>query len=335
MKEKRLVVIGGGPAGFFCGVNAARMSPTLEVIIIEKSEKVLSKLKASGGGRCNITHGSLNITEMAERYPRGKNFVKKAFHRFFVPDLVRWFRERGIRIKQEPDGRMFPSTDSSQTVIDCLMQEASHYGVQVMTKVEASGLLWSGGLWEVKNQTRRMEADYVCIACGGYPHSEMFSWLTDLGHTIETPVPSLFTFNIPGTASLKGIVVQDALVKVIGSKMQERGPLLFTHWGMSGPAVINLSAWAARELAAPGRALALRLDVAADGRPVFGWEALAGLGGSLGVAWRADRASGAMGGGLIWRSARLRLRTSHLAHPDLGLTHRIEIGVGRPGASPW
>ncbi|RJR33878.1 MAG: NAD(P)/FAD-dependent oxidoreductase [Desulfobacteraceae bacterium] len=262
MKEKRLVIVGGGPAGFFCGVNAARMSPRLRVTILEKSAEILSKLKMSGGGRCNITHGSLDITEMAERYPRGKNFVKKAFHRFFVPDLIRWFQERGIRIKQEPDGRMFPSTDSSRTIIDCLTNEASRYGVQVTTKAEVSGLQLSGGLWEVKSQTRRMEADFVCISCGGYPKAAMFSWLTDLGHTIETPVPSLFTFNIPGsgTASLMGIVVRDTTVKVIGSRMEERGPLLFTHWGMSGPVIINLSARAARELAAAKYEFGIRVN---------------------------------------------------------------------------
>jgi predicted Rossmann fold flavoprotein len=252
MKKWKLIVVGAGPAGFFCAVNAARMNPELDVVILEKSGETLSKLKVSGGGRCNVTHGCFDISEMAGRYPRGKNFVRKAFHRFFTTDLVRWFQERGVRIKQEPDGRMFPSTDTSQTIIDCLKREAERYRVEVETNAEVNSLEAVEGLWQVKWGTSRMDADFVCIACGGYPETAMFSWLQELGHTVEPPVPSLFTFNMPGsgTASLKGITVRDASVKVIGSRLQERGPLLFTHWGMSGPAILNLSAWGARELAA-------------------------------------------------------------------------------------
>ena len=252
MKKWKVIVVGAGPAGFFCAVNAARMNPLLDVIILEKSGETLSKLKVSGGGRCNLTNGSFDISEMAERYPRGKNFVKKAFHRFFRTDLVRWFQERGVRIKQEADGRMFPSTDSSRTIVDCLQREAELYRVEVVTHTEVNRLLETKGLWKVQCGSRRIEADFVCIACGGYPRAAMFSWLQEIGHAIEPPVPSLFTFNMPGsgTASLKGIAVQDASVKVIGTRLQERGPLLFTHWGMSGPAILNLSSWGARELAA-------------------------------------------------------------------------------------
>jgi hypothetical protein len=251
MKKRRLVVVGGGPAGFFCAVNAARMNPDLEVIILERSGETLSKLKISGGGRCNITHGSLEISEMAKRYPRGRNFVRKAFHRFFATDTVRWFQERGVKIKQEADGRIFPATDSSQTVIDCLRREAALYRVQVRANKRVTRLQ-AAGLWRVKFEDDGMDADFVCIACGGFPKVAMFSWLEDLGHTVEPPVPSLFTFNMPGSRapSLRGIAVQDASVKVVGSRLRERGPLLFTHWGMSGPAILSLSAWGARDLAA-------------------------------------------------------------------------------------
>lgn len=244
--------MGGGPAGLFCAVNAARMNPSLEVIVLEKSGTPLSKLKVSGGGRCNLTHALFDISEMAKRYPRGRSFVRKAFRRFFTTDTVRWFQERGVKIKQEPDGRMFPSTDSSQTIIACLLREAALYQVQVMTNRQVNRLQAADSLWHVEFEGQRMEADFVCIACGGFPKAAMFSWIQELGHTIETPVPSLFTFNMPGSriTSLKGVTVQDASVKVIGSKLHSRGPLLFTHWGMSGPAILSLSAWGARELAA-------------------------------------------------------------------------------------
>jgi predicted Rossmann fold flavoprotein len=250
--SKRLIVIGGGAAGFFCAVNAARMHAGLEVIIVEKTGKLLSKVKVSGGGRCNVTHACFEIPEMIKRYPRGVNFLKKSFHQFFTTDTISWFDQRGVRLKTEEDGRMFPVTDSSQTIIECLMREANAYGVQVRMNREVQELKPMNNKWQVLFTSGEIvEADAVCVACGGYPKITQFRWLLDLGHTAEEPVPSLFTFNLPGHAirQLMGVST-DAKVKITGSKLAESGPVLITHWGLSGPAVLRLSAWGARELAA-------------------------------------------------------------------------------------
>lgn len=253
MPGKKLIVTGGGAAGFFCAVNAARLDPSLQVVIVEKSSKLLSKVKVSGGGRCNVTHACFDIAEMVKKYPRGGNFVKKAFHHFFTTDTIEWFKERGVALKAEPDGRMFPVTDSSQTIIDCLLKEANKYGVEILMNKEIKTLNYSGGGWKLQTATgQELEADYVCIASGGYPKAIMFDWLKSLGHTISEPVPSLFTFNMPAhpITKLMGVSVEKARAKINGSKLEQEGPLLITHWGLSGPAVLKLSAWGARELAA-------------------------------------------------------------------------------------
>ena len=257
MSTKRLIVIGGGAAGFFCAVNAARMNPHLEVIILEKTNKLLSKVKVSGGGRCNTTHACFDIMEMSQKYPRGGNFVKKTFHQFFTTDTVKWFEERGVTLKAEDDGRMFPDTDNSQTIIDCLLREAEKYGVKVRMNIEVKRInvhsdSYQDSLFHIQLSTgESTDADSVCIACGGYSKSSMFGWLRELGHTIEEPVPSLFTFNMPGhpITRLMGVSVENTRVKIIGTKLEQEGPLLITHWGLSGPAVLKLSAWGARQLA--------------------------------------------------------------------------------------
>jgi predicted Rossmann fold flavoprotein len=253
MSTQRLVVIGGGAAGFFCAFNAARMNPMLEVILLEKTNKILSKVKVSGGGRCNVTHACYEIADMVRHYPRGGNFLKKAFHQFFTTDTIKWFSDRGVVLKTEDDGRMFPVTDSSQTIIDCLLREADKYGVQVKMKSEVEGISRTGDGFTINFPGgNSIPADCICIASGGYPKSGMFDWLRHTGHSIEEPVPSLFTFNMPGNRvrELPGVSVPDAQVKVAGSKLIARGPLLITHWGMSGPAILRLSAWGAREFAA-------------------------------------------------------------------------------------
>ena len=250
--NKRLIVIGGGAAGFFCAVNAARLDPRLKVTIIEKTNKLLSKVKISGGGRCNVTHACYDIDEMSKRYPRGQNFVKKSFHQFFTTDTINWFEERGVMLKTEDDGRMFPETDSSQTIIDCLLKEASKYGVEILFKSEVRSLKNEAGKFQIElSDLRHLTSDFVCIACGGYAKSDMFNWLKEPGHSIEEPVPSLFTFNLPNhpVTKLMGVSVENAKVKVRNSKLEEDGPLLITHWGLSGPAVLRLSAWGARQLA--------------------------------------------------------------------------------------
>ena len=254
----KLIVIGGGAAGFFCAVNAARMNPQLEVIILEKTNKLLSKVRVSGGGRCNTTHACFDIAEMSKKYPRGGNFVKKTFHQFFTTDTIQWFEERGVKLKVEEDGRMFPVTDSSQTIIDCLMKEANRYGVKILINTDVRSLKYEDGNFRIDlsklhhdSDLLPLTSDFVCIACGGYPKSSMFDWLRELGHTIEDPVPSLFTFNIPGhpITKLMGVSVENVRVKIIGTKLEQEGPLLITHWGLSGPAVLKLSAYGARQLA--------------------------------------------------------------------------------------
>ena len=254
--KKHLVVIGGGAAGFFCAVNAARMNRSLKVTLIEKTNKLLSKVKVSGGGRCNVTHACFDIAEMSKRYPRGQHFVKKTFHQFFTTDTVKWFEERGVKLKTEADGRMFPVTDSSQTIIDCLLKEANKLNVEILMNREVKNLSLVNGQWLIKlsdsrpDSYRDLTSDFVCIASGGYPKFSMFDWLKELDHTIEEPVPSLFTFNLPNhpITKLMGVSVEKAKVKIQNSKLEEEGPLLITHWGLSGPAVLRLSAWGAREL---------------------------------------------------------------------------------------
>ncbi|MBA2249193.1 MAG: NAD(P)/FAD-dependent oxidoreductase [Chitinophagaceae bacterium] len=251
MDKKKLVVIGGGAAGFFCAVNAAAANPHLQIIIIEKTGKLLSKVKVSGGGRCNVTHSCFSISEMIKRYPRGGNFLKKAFHNFFTTDTINWFSEKGVELKTENDGRMFPLTNTSQTIIDCLMREVNKYGIKILMNREVNQLEMRNGQWEIKfSKEEIMYADLVCVASGGFAKAIQFSWLKALGHTIEDPVPSLFTFNIPGDPikKLMGITVENVLVKISGSKLSQQGPLLITHWGFSGPAILKLSSFGAREL---------------------------------------------------------------------------------------
>jgi len=264
--KQRLVVIGGGAAGFFCAVNAARMNPHLDVILLEKTNKLLSKVKISGGGRCNVTHALFDIVEMSKWYPRGQNFVKKTFHQFFTTDTIKWFEERGVKLKAEKDGRMFPCTDSSQSIIDCLMNEANSYGVEIRMNSEVKELARPSdnnlqfAIHLANGQL--LFANFVVIACGGYPKTPMFQWLKNLGHTISEPVPSLFTFNLPKhpITQLMGVSVEKVGVKIEGSKLVEEGPILITHWGLSGPVVLRLSAWGALELAVRNYQFAVHIN---------------------------------------------------------------------------
>jgi predicted Rossmann fold flavoprotein len=249
--KKTLMVIGGGAAGFFCAVNAARMNPELKVILLEKSGKLLSKVKVSGGGRCNVTHACFDIKDMSMNYPRGEHFVRKAFHQFFTTDTIEWFESRGVTLKTEEDGRMFPVTDSSQSIIDCLLREANKYGVEILMNREVVELKMDKGKWEIiLKSSEVIIADFVCVASGGFSKLSQFDWVKLTGHTIIEPVPSLFTFNIPKHPlnQLMGVSVPNATVKIQQTKLKNNGPLLITHWGLSGPCVLKLSAWGAREL---------------------------------------------------------------------------------------
>ncbi|MDB5190944.1 MAG: NAD(P)/FAD-dependent oxidoreductase [Segetibacter sp.] len=249
---KKLVVIGGGAAGFFCAINAARLNPSLQVTIVEKSSKLLSKVRVSGGGRCNVTHACFEIAPLVKRYPRGTKFLKKTFHQFNTVHTVEWFEQRGVKLKTEEDGRMFSITNSSQTIIDCLLKEANKFGVDVLLNRDVKQIENAGAGFKLRfANSEELKADSVVVATGGFPKSSMFDWFKALGHTIEEPVPSLFTFNMPNNpiTQLMGVSVEHAKVKVIGTKLEDEGPLLITHWGMSGPAILKLSAWGARELA--------------------------------------------------------------------------------------
>jgi hypothetical protein len=272
MQKKKLIVIGGGAAGFFCAVNAAEKNPELDVVLIEKSNKLLSKVRVSGGGRCNVTHACFSIAEMIKKYPRGEKFLKQAFHYFFTTDTIAWFEKRKVKLKTESDGRMFPENNSSETIIYCLLKEANKYRVEILmnreiVKIENKCIGENKDQFQIFSKDDSiLEADFVCIACGGFHKPEHYKWLTRLGHSFESPVPSLFTFNVPRNpiAELMGISVENAQVKITGTKFFQNGPLLITHWGFSGPAVLKLSAFAAIELAKMNYDFSISINWIAD-----------------------------------------------------------------------
>lgn len=251
MDKKKLVVLGGGAAGFFCAVNAARLHPDINVVLIEKSTKLLSKIKVSGGGRCNVTHADFRISSMAACYPRGEKFLKKAFNNFFTNDTVDWFQNRGVQLKTEDDGRMFPQSNSSQTIIDCLLDEAAKYNVEVITSARLTTCHKRNNNFVLEFENKpQIVSDYLVIATGGFPLLKQYSFLEFSKHSIVKPVPSLFTFNIQNKelASLMGVSV-NAQIKIAGTKFLSSGSILITHWGLSGPAILKLSAFAAIYLA--------------------------------------------------------------------------------------
>lgn len=245
-------IIGGGAAGFMAAVTCASTYPYHRVFLFEKTNKLLSKVKISGGGRCNVTHACFDIGEFCKNYPRGATFLKKSFHQFFATHTVEWLERRGVRLKTEPDGRMFPITDNSQTIIDCFLREANQCDVKILTNVEIVSVEKQEDVFLLRDKQQRSYAvQRLMIATGGSPKLTGFEWIRKLGHTIEPPVPSLFTFNMPEdkVPSLMGISVEKTNVGILGTKLQTQGALLFTHWGMSGPAILKLSAWGARILA--------------------------------------------------------------------------------------
>ena len=280
-QRKKLIVVGGGASGFFCAVNAARLDSSLEVVILEKSAKLLSKVRISGGGRCNVTHASTMVDDMLDAYPRGRNFIRKTLHQFSSNDTVKWFAERGVTLKTEQDGRMFPISDQSQTIINCLMAEAEQYSVNIVMQADVISIHkdQEGFKLSVMISGRSPvveKADFVCIAAGGHPKLSGFDWLEKTGHSIEAPVPSLFTFNIPDKHlhALMGVSSKHAMVKIPSLKLQETGPVLITHWGLSGPAVLKLSSRAARELNAADYGFEVRLNWVPDSHESMMLEAL-------------------------------------------------------------
>ncbi len=252
MISKQIIVIGGGAAGFFAAVNAAQLHPNCTVTLLEKSSKLLSKVRVSGGGRCNVTHACFDNALLIKNYPRGEKELRNAFSRFSATDTVNWFKQRGVELKTETDGRMFPVTDKSETIINCLMQEAEKAGVKIKLHVDITEIIKNSNntFTLLANGGGIFECDKLIIATGGNPKDTSYDWLKKLGHTIIKPVPSLFTFNIPNNSitQLMGVSVPHAKVRVMGTKLETEGPLLITHWGMSGPAILKASAWGARIL---------------------------------------------------------------------------------------
>jgi predicted Rossmann fold flavoprotein len=246
-----VIIIGGGASGMFCAVNLARQAPHLKVIVLEKTDKLLSKVRISGGGRCNVTHACYDIPTLSSRYPRGQQLMKKTLHWFQPKDTIQWFQERGVTIVAEADGRMFPSTNSSATIIECLMQEANKYRVQFLMHRTVQAITPSQDAYLVTTNNEQWHVQAVVVACGGFPKLSQFEWLQNLQLPIAAPVPSLFTLNTPThpITALMGVSVADAIVKIAGTKLQQQGPVLITHWGLSGPAVLKLSAYGALHLA--------------------------------------------------------------------------------------
>lgn len=249
----KVAVIGGGAAGFFAAIQAKTNFPEANVFLFEKSQKVLAKVKISGGGRCNVTNGCSSVSELIKGYPRGEKKLKSLFYTFNNLDTQAWFTQRGVALKTEEDGRVFPKSDSSQTIIDCLFEEINQLQIPVKMGKEVVSLKpFSNDKIEIqfKGESNTEQFDKVIVASGGSPKLTGLKWLEDLGHNIETPIPSLFTFNIPKNPikELMGLSAPNALVKIQGTKLGSQGPLLITHWGLSGPAVLKLSAFGARIL---------------------------------------------------------------------------------------
>ena len=273
---KRVIVVGGGAAGYFAAIACAeRLGDRGEVTIYEATAHPLAKVRVSGGGRCNVTHACFEPRELVKRYPRGGKELIGAFHRWQPRDTVAWFAERGVETKTEEDGRMFPVTDDSATIVDCLTRAAEQAGVRIVTsmgvrKVEALGRTESSGpsdlervrpdspkralgtaFWVTLTDASELRCETLLLATGGNRSSAGFTIAQALGHTIEPLVPSLFTFHIDDARliGLSGVSLENAVASVGDSKLRESGPMLITHWGLSGPAILKLSAWGARELA--------------------------------------------------------------------------------------
>lgn len=244
----RVGVIGGGAAGFFAAIQAAKNGA--KVTLIEKTSNVLAKVKISGGGRCNVTHAAYVNSRLVKNYPRGEKFLKKVFDHFSVKETQEWFESRGVKLKVEADGRMFPVSDDSQTIIDVLISAANAEKVEVLLSCPIREIHHIDGKFQVVSNKRVMEFDRLIVSTGGHPKLLGFEFIQKLGHQIVFPIPSLFTFNTPEESirKLMGISVPDAHIRLEGTKLAYRGPLLITHWGVSGPAVLKLSAFGAQWL---------------------------------------------------------------------------------------
>ncbi|MFZ1695101.1 MAG: NAD(P)/FAD-dependent oxidoreductase [Flavobacteriales bacterium] len=248
--QQHIAIIGGGAAGYMAAISAKTHRPDAEVLLLEKSDKLLSKVRISGGGRCNVTHDCPEPRKLARHYPRGEAFLRKVFAQWGQPETVQWFAQQGVQLKTESDGRMFPSTESSQTVIDALQGAAEKLGVRVRLSCAVSRMERVDEVWQLATPQGSLQVDRMIVASGGSPKAEGLEWLRALGHEVVAPVPSLFTFNLTDERirELMGVVAPNVRLRIEGTKLESNGPLLITHWGFSGPVVLRLSAFGARAL---------------------------------------------------------------------------------------
>lgn len=249
MNKKDVIIVGGGAAGFFAAINIAEQNPTLKVAILERGKEGLQKVRISGGGRCNVTHAEFIPSELVLNYPRGEKELLGPFHQFMTGDTIEWFEKRGVELKIEEDGRMFPVSNSSKTIIDCFLNEAKKHNVEVLYNQAVTKLTAQEQGFKVTTKTEEFTCEKLLIATGSNP--KIWSLLENLGHTISQPVPSLFTFNIKDERirDIPGVVALNVEVKVPGTELWSEGPLLITHVGMSAPSILKLSAFGAIELA--------------------------------------------------------------------------------------
>ena len=242
-----IIIVGGGAAGFFTAINIVDKNPKLKVAILERGNEVLTKVRVSGGGRCNVTHACFEPNELIKFYPRGEKELRGPFHQFCSGDTVEWFSNHGVELKIEEDGRMFPVSNSSQTIIDCFLKATQKLGITVLTGQSVQSIFKKDNLWKIETQNENYIVEKLILSTGSNP--KIWEMLQTFGHAIVSPVPSLFTFNIkdsrikelPGVSAIVSVKAKD-------TKLTSTGPLLITHWGMSGPAILKLSAWGARIL---------------------------------------------------------------------------------------
>ncbi|WP_340154914.1 NAD(P)/FAD-dependent oxidoreductase [uncultured Winogradskyella sp.] len=247
--HKDIIIVGGGAAGFFAAINIAEQHPELSVAILERGKEGLQKVKISGGGRCNVTHAEFIPSELVLNYPRGEKELLGPFHNFMTGDTIAWFEERGVELKIEEDGRMFPVSNSSQTIIDCFLNEAKKHNVELLYNHAVKAIHPLNNGFKIETSQGVFESKKILVTTGSNP--KIWKLLEDLGHTIIQPVPSLFTFDIKDKRikDIPGVVAKHAEIKVVGTDLESNGPLLITHVGMSAPAILKLSAFGAVELA--------------------------------------------------------------------------------------